>query len=179
MTDIWVERDVRAPLTDEARAVAEEICERAAHGLDEGQEIDRNYTLTANEDYYEKLRAEERERQIQLGGESIVYFGTTHDDTKYLYEAMLEGYSPTEAQLKARDEDVGDHIYDGLMQLFSEHYDIYEVLHGKREGWTYGERYLPREEFVDVLGVLYMRGQDYRSFGWGFPWISDDIEEEM
>ena len=64
-----------------------------------------------------------------------------------------------------------------MSELHSSHPDISEALRFRKA--THYEAYVVSKEVIlDIFGTMFMRGQEYREWGWGFPWWSDSIPEE-
>jgi hypothetical protein len=123
-----------------------------------------------------ELREQDREIQHQLEGTGYLYFGHTRKIYSYMYDSLLTGYSPTEAQLA--QEEGGNFISDEISELYNEHPDIYQRLDEFGYGSDKtplspafsGAYVVPESVVKDILGTLYLRGKEYREWGWGFPW---------
>jgi len=173
MTDIYINIHERAPITEEARTIACEIIEFARHGLDD--DVPGNIPgLTASEGLLRNLRTIDRERQEQHGIDGSMYFGTTRKPYSFMYDAIRRGYNPSPDQVEAGIRGGGDFLWDEIMQLNHEHPDVYAAL-CENDSPRIGGYVVAEDVLEDVLGVLYMRGRDYREFGWGFPWWSDHV----
>ncbi len=164
-------------LTEEAAQYAEQVFEQMqADLLTELPATGHR----AHDEVNAELREKDRTIQKELDGTGFVYFGHTRKIWPYMYNALLGGYNPSEAQLA--QEECGNFLYDEISELYHEHPDIYRRL--GEFGYLselapitphfVGAYVVPENVVKDILGTLFMRGQEYRDWGWGFPWISDE-----
>ena len=172
MSEIYIDLHERAPITDEARLVAREIIEEVKHGLD-NDVPEPILGYIGSEQALRRLRQIDRDHQERYGADGSICFGTTRKPHEYMYQAIRRGYDPTPGQLKAAEEEGADFLWDEVAHG-TEHADIFEVF-GQRDGPHVGAYVVAEDVLEDALGVLFMRGQEYREWGWGFPWWSDTI----
>ncbi len=130
------------------------------------------------------LREKDRTIQRELEGTGFIYFGHTRKIWPYMYKALLTGYNPSEEQLAQVES--GNFLNDEISELHHEHPDIHERL-GKFGYLSelapviphfVGSYVVPEGVVKEIIGTLFMRGREYREWGWGFPWMSDHVEPE-
>ncbi len=133
------------------------------------------------------LAALDIEDRNRLVGTGYLYMGHVDRIDSWLYRALLDGYTPTPEQLAAKVGEGGDFMGDEINNLHNEHPDVHQLLdsygYGTKETVPLVPRFvgafvLPRELVRDIFATMFMRGQDYRGYGWGFPWISSKSGEE-
>lgn len=157
-------------------------------------ELDHDMPRTgraAQDKLNDELRQSDRRMQAKVAPYDRIYFGHTNSYRPHLYNALIAGYKPTEAQIQACLNGGGyNFIWDEIEELHSEHGDIYEEL--QRFGYKHrqelsdaypvsmpfvGAYAVPRVKMLSILMRLYQRGQQYRTEGLGFPWWSDEIDQ--
>ena len=141
----------------------------------------------ANDQTAKELREMDRAMQAKLTPFGQVYFGYAPKISDYLHDAIMAGYEPSAQQMRARDEENGhDFLWDEVMELHSEHPDMYRTLsdYGYGSSMTavpvpfVGAYALPEATLTSMLATMFNRGREYRQRGWGFPWMSDEIPKE-
>lgn len=136
------------------------------------------HNLTATEKLLKELRNTDRNYQSEYGYDGSLFFGMTRQPYLYIYNAILKGYNPSDAQFKAMESGNGHNfLWDEVTELHSNHPDVSEALRF-REATNYAAYVVSQEVILDIFGTMFMRGQEYRKWGWGFPWRSDPIPYE-
>lgn len=179
MTEINILRPETFEFTDEAVAYADNLFERFDALLHQPLELTGE---NAQDEAAQYLRDLDLGEAAELAGTDFVYIGHTNYIYGYLYQALVDGYAPTPEQLEAREGH--DFLWDEVMDLPEEHPDVHALLdkygYDSREevpvqpGFV-GAYVMPKQKVKDIFMTLYLRGKDYKEFGWGFPWISDDL----
>lgn len=182
MSERWNKALSETKVTEESLRFADETLGKIKTALDEDLPLTG---YAANDRTNATLRQYDREAQAEIEGTGFIYFGHTRKLDTYLYEALIAGYKPTPAQMEGYDGH--DFMWDEISQLPDEHWDIYEIMssYGYNSDKTpkpvsfCGAHMIPETIIKDMLLKLHENGRDYRSHGWGFPYISDEIPQEV
>jgi hypothetical protein len=181
------EFNVRDPETVQLNAEAEAYADLAVELM--AAELDADLPFTGSKPYDESnayLRQSDRGIRHVAKSHGLIYLGHTNSYFNHFYHALLSGYNPSEKQIQQCLEENGHNfIDDEISQLHSDHPDIYYWMdkygYGAEDQPVHmpfvGAYAIPKQELRDMLGILFMRGQDYRKEGFGFPWWGDDIED--
>lgn len=114
----------------------------------------------------------ERIREKLPGG--IILFGDITETQQIFYDSLFAGFDPTVEQINEKYSYESDFMWDEVKNLAQYHTSIYLAMsqYCHREVSSVGlvgSFAIPRDVVVDILAELYMRGEDYREWGWDYP----------
>ena len=130
--------------------------------------------------------------QVELIREKLpdgtILFSKMAETQQMFHDALLAGFSPTAEEINKKYSYASDFMWDEVENIAQYHTSIYLAMsqYCHREVSPVelvGSFAMPRDVVVDILAEFYMRGKDYREWGWDYPngceknYSKDQVEE--